>query len=157
MREWQSQSPVRWYGRYHVVWVPKYRKRAIFGEMRRGVGRIVRELCQRPGVELVEGHALSDHVHVLLGIPPKLSVANTVGFLKGKSAIRIHREYLGRQRNFTGARGYCVSTVGVAEEVIRDYIRKQEADEKKQEKLELGSSKAPSRGLPHTAPSGGGS
>ena len=84
----------------------------------------------------------SDHVHVLLGIPPKVSVANTVGFLKGKSAIRIHREYLGRQRNFTGyhlwARGYCVSTVGVAEEVIRDYIRKQEADEKKQEKLELG-------------------
>ena len=122
--------------------VPKYRKRAIFGEMRRGVGRIVRELCQRHGVELVEGHALSDHVHVLLGIPPKLSVANTVGFLKGKSAIRIHREYLGRQCNFTGyhfwARGYCVSTVGVAEEVIRDYIRKQEADEKKQEKLELG-------------------
>ena len=110
-----------------MVWVPKYRKRAIFGEMRRGVRRIVRELCQRHGVELVEGHALSDHVHVLLGIPPKLSVANTVGFLKGKSAIRIHREYLGRQRNFTGyhfgARGYCVSTVGVAEEVIRDYIR----------------------------------
>ena len=87
MREWQSQSHVRWYCRYHVVWVPKYRKRAIFGEMRRGVVRIVRELCQRHGVELVEGHALSDHVHVLLGIPPKLSVANTVGFLKGKSAI----------------------------------------------------------------------
>ena len=110
--------------------------------MRRGVGRIVRELCQRHGLELVEGHALSDHVHVLLGIPPKLSVANTVGFLKGKSAIRIHREYLGRQRNFTGyhfwARGYCVSTVGLSEEVIRDYIRKQEVDEKKQEKLELG-------------------
>ena len=69
MREWQSQSHVRWYCRYHVVWVPKYRKRAIFGEMRRGIGRIVRELCQRQGVELVEGHALSDHVHVLLGIP----------------------------------------------------------------------------------------
>ena len=117
MREWQSQSHVRWYCRYHVVCVPKYRKRAIFGEMRRGVGRIVRELCQRHGVALVEGHALSDHVHVLLGIPPKLSVANTVGFLKGKSAIRIHREYLGRQRNFTGyhfwARWYCVSTVGI--------------------------------------------
>ena len=124
MREWQSQSHVRWYYRYHVVWVPKYRKRAIFGQMRRGIGRIVRELCQRHGVELVEGHGLSDHVHVLLGIPSKFSVANTVGFLKGKSAIRIHREYLGRQRNFTGyhfwARGYCVSTVGLAEEVIRD-------------------------------------
>ena len=102
----------------------------------------IRATTPRHGVELVEGHALSDHVHVLLGIPPKVSVANTVGFLKGKSAIRIHREYLGRQRNFTGyhfwARGYCVSTVGVEEEVIRDYIRKQEADEKKQEKLELG-------------------
>ena len=142
MREWQSHSRVRWYCRYHVVWVPKYRKRVIFGQMRRGIGRIVRELCQRHGVELIEGHALSDYVHILLGIPPKFSVANTVGCLKGKSAIRIHREYLGRQRNVTGyhfwARGYCVSTVGLAEEVIRDYIRKQEADEKKQEKLELG-------------------
>ena len=118
MREWQSQSHVRWYCRYHVVWVPKYRKRVIFGKMRRGIGRIVWELCQRHGVELIEGHALSDHVHILLGIPPKFSVANTVGFLKGKSAIRIHWEYLGRQRNFTGyhfwARGYCVSTVGLA-------------------------------------------
>ena len=104
----------------------------------------------------MEGDALSDHVHVLLGIPPKFSVANTVGFLKGKSAIGLHREYLGRQRNFTGyhfwARGYCVSTVGLAEEVIREYIRKQEEDEKKQEKLELGQSRAPSRGLHHTAP-----
>ena len=89
MREWQSQSHVRWYCRYHVVWVPKYRKRAIFGEMRSGSGRIVRELCQRSGVELVEGHALSDHVHVLLGIPLKLSVANTVGFLKGKSDLDV--------------------------------------------------------------------
>ena len=130
------------YCRDQVVWVPKYRKRAIFGQMRRGIGKIVRELCQRHGVELVEGHALSDHVHVLLGIPPKFSVANTVGFLKGKSAIRIHREYLGRQRHFTGyhfwARGYCVSPVGLAEEVIRAYIRQQEVDEKKQEELELG-------------------
>ena len=122
MREWQSQSHVRWYCRYHVVWVPKYRKRTIFGETRRGIGRIIRELCQRQGVELVEGHALSDHMHVLLGIPPKFSVANTVGFLKRKSAIRLPREYLGRRRNFTWyhfwARGYCVSTVGLAEEVI---------------------------------------
>ena len=141
MREWQSQSHVRWYCRYHVVWVPKYRKRAIFGEMRRGVGRIVREWCQRHGVELVEGHALSDHVHVLLGIrTTEVECGEPGGVLERKSAIRIHREYLGRPRNFTGyhlwARGYCVSTVGLAEEVIRDYIQKQEADEKKQEKLE---------------------
>ena len=114
----------------------------MFGQIRRGIGEILRELCQRHGVELVEGHALPDHVHLLLGIPPKFSVANTVGFLKGKSAIRIHREYLGRQRNFTGyhfwAKGYCVSTVGLAEDVICEYIRRQETDEIKQEKLTLG-------------------
>ncbi len=138
MREWQSQSHVRWYCKYHVVWVPKYRKRAIFGQIRRGIGNILRELCRRHGVELVEDHALPDHVHLLLSVPPKFSVANTVGFLKGKSAIRIHREYLGRTRNFSGyhfwARGYCVSTIGLDEEVIRDYyIRVQEAEEKKQE------------------------
>ena len=92
--------------------------------------------------ELLEGHALPDHVHLLLSVPPKFSVANTVGLLKGKSAIRIHREYLGRQRNFTGyhfwARGYCVSTVGLDEVTIRSYIRHQESEEKKQERLEFG-------------------
>ena len=137
MREWQSQSHVRWYCRYHVVWVPKYRKRAIFGQTRSGIGRIIRELCQRHGVELVEGHALADHVHVLLAIPPKFSVANTVGFLKGKSAIRIHREYLGRRRNFTGyhfwARGYCVSTVGLDEQTIREYVKNQEKHDREED------------------------
>ena len=114
----------------------------MFGQIRRGIGKILPGLCQRHGVELVEGHALPDHVHLLLGIPPKFSVSNTVGFLKGKSAIRIHREHLGRQRNFTGyhfwAKGYCVSTVGLAEDVIREYIRRQETEEKKQEKPALG-------------------
>jgi putative transposase len=93
-------------------------------------------------VELVEGHAMADHVHLCLSIPPKYSVANTVGFLKGKSAIRIHREYLGKSRNFTGfhfwARGYCVSTIGLDEEVIRAYIRNQEKEERRQEQLDLG-------------------
>jgi len=142
MREWQSQSHARWYCRYHVVWVPKYRKRAIFGEVRRGIGRIVRQLCEQHGIELVEGRALADHVHMCLSIPPKFSVANTIGFLKGKSAIRIHREYLGKARNFTGfhfwARGYCVSTIGLDEAVIREYIKRQENEEKRQEKLPLG-------------------
>lgn len=142
MREWQSQSHVKWYCRYHVVFTPKYRKRAIFGGIRKGIGKILRELCEQEKVELVEGHALSDHVHLCLSIPPKYSVANTIGFLKGKSAIRIHREYLGKKRNFTGfhfwARGYCVSTVGLEEEVIRAYIRNQEEEEKRQEQLEFG-------------------
>ena len=142
MREWKSQSHVKWYCKYHIVFSPKYRKKAMYGSLRKGVGRILGELCKQMGVELVEGHAMSDHVHVCLSIPPKYSVANTVGFLKGKSAIRIHREYLGRRRNFTGfhfwARGYCVSTVGLDEAVIREYIRNQEEEEKRQEQLNLG-------------------
>jgi putative transposase len=125
-----------------VVFVPKYRKKAIFGALRKGIGKILRELCQQEGIELVEGHAMSDHIHLMLSIPPKFSVSNTVGFLKEKSAIRIHREYLKRERNFTGfhfwTRGYCVSTVGLDEQVIREYIRNQEEEEKRQEELNLG-------------------
>jgi putative transposase len=124
------------------VFTPKYRKRAIFGQLRKDIGRILRELCKQQGVELVEGHAMLDHVHLCLSIPPKFSVSNTVGFLKGKSAIRIHREYLGRKRNYTGfhfwARGYCASTVGLDEAKIRAYIRDQEKEEKRQEQLALG-------------------
>jgi REP-associated tyrosine transposase len=121
---------------------------AIFGSLRKGIGGILRQLCEQEGVELVEGHALSDHVHLCLSIPPKYSVANTVGFLKGKSAIRIHREFLGRERNFTGyhfwARGYCVSTVGLDEQTIRQYIRNQEEEERRQEQLPLGGLQPPS-------------
>ncbi len=141
MREWQSQSHVRWYCKYHVVFVPKYRKRRLYGSLRCNIGKVVRELCRQHGVELVEGHAMADHVHLCLSIPPKFSVANTVGFLKGKSAIRIHREYLKRKRQFTGfhfwARGDCVSTIGLEEQVIREYIRNQEAEEQRQESLGL--------------------
>ena len=142
MREWQSQSHVRWYCRYHIVFVPKYRKRVIFGSLRRGIGKILRDLCEQHEVELLEGHAQPDPVHLCLSIPPKYSVANTVGFLKGKSAIKIHRQYMGKDRNFTGfhfwSRGYCVSTVGLDEGMIRQYIRNQEEEEKRQEQLTLG-------------------
>ncbi|MBF0416396.1 MAG: IS200/IS605 family transposase [Magnetococcales bacterium] len=148
MRDWQSQTHVRWYCRYHLVFVPKYRHKVIFGDLRKRIGVILRELCQFQGVELIEGHALPDHIHLLVSIPPKYSVANTVGMLKGKSAIRIHREFLGRKRNFNGfhfwARGYCVSTVGFEEGVIKEYIRKQEQEEKRQEQLQLRGLETPS-------------
>jgi putative transposase len=141
MREWESQSHVRWYCRYHVVFAPKYRKKAIFGNLRKDIGRMLRKLCEENKIELVEGHAMVDHVHLMLSIPPKFSVANTVGFLKGKSAIRIHREYFNRPRNFTGmhfwAKGYCVSTVGLDERTIREYIQHQEREEKREEQLSL--------------------
>lgn len=130
MRECQSQAHVKHYCKYHVVFVSKYRKKTIYGNLRRDIGKIFRELCRQLGVELVEGYAMRDHIHMLLMIPPKFSVTNTIGFLKGNSAIRIFREYLRVKGNFTGqnflARGYCVSTVGLDEEMIREYIKNQE-------------------------------
>ena len=141
MREWQSQSHVRWYCKYHLVFVPKYRRRAIYGQLRRRLGPMLRELCQQQGIALVEGHAMPEHVHLCLSIPPKYSVANTVGLLKGKSAIRIQREFLGREQNVTGlhfwARGYGVSTIGLDEPVIREYLRNQANEEKRQEQMQL--------------------
>ncbi len=129
MHDWQSLSHVRWECKYHVVIIPKYRKKVLYGHWRGAIGRILRELCDQRGVELVEGHAVADHVHMCLSIPPKFSVSHTIGFLKGKSAVRIHRELL-RERRMTGlhfwATGYGVSTVGLDEERIRKYIREQE-------------------------------
>ena len=127
MRDWQSQAHVKHYCKYHVVFVPKYRKKSIYGALRKDIGGILRELCRQHQVELVEGYAMRDHTHMLLLIPPKYSMANTVGFLNGKSAIRTFRDYMQAKRNFTGrnfwAPGYCVSTVGLDEQMIREYIK----------------------------------
>ena len=141
MRGWHSQAHVSHYCKYHVVFVPKYRRKSICGPLRKEIGGILRELCRQQGVELIEGYAMRDHIHMLLMIPPNYSVANTIGFLKGKSAIRLFMEYLQVKRNFTGrhfwARGYCVSTVGLDEQMIRTYIKNQEREEKRQEQLRL--------------------
>ena len=141
MKDWQSQAHVKWECKYHVVIVPKYRKKVLYGRIRRKVGEIIRELCQHRGIELLEGKAMPDHVHMLLSVPPKYSIAHTIGYLKGKSAIRIHRNVLKTKgtlfgRNFW-SRGYCVSTVGWDEEGIRNYIRDQEKLQKEQELLGL--------------------
>lgn len=140
MREWESQSHVRWYCRYHVVIVPKYRRKAIFGALRKDLGQILKELCRRYEVQLVEGHVMPDHVHMLLAIPPKLAVANFIGKLKGKSTILINQKYV-KQRNFRGlnfwSRGYCVSTTGYDEGVIRNYILNQEENDKREDQLSL--------------------
>ena len=140
MHEWESLAHVRWDCKYHVVIIPKYRRTVIYGQLRKSLGRILRELCRQRGVELVEGNMAADHVHMCLSIPPKFSVAHTLGFLKGKSAVRIHRELL-HERRMTGlhfwATGYCVSTVGLDEERIRKYIREQEQLESGQGDLDL--------------------
>lgn len=135
MHDWDSLSHVRWDSKYHVVIVPKYRQRRLYGYCKRKIGEILRDLCRQRGVELLEGHLMSDHVHLCLKVAPKFSIAFVIGFLKGKSAVRIHRRILKNQR-VTGlhfwARGYCVSTVGLDEETIRAYIREQEQIEKQQ-------------------------
>ena len=140
MKEWQSLAHVRWECKYHIVFVPKYRKKVLYGRTRRQVGQILRQLCRQKGVEILEGHAMPDHIHLVLRIPPKFSVALVVGYLKGKSAIQIHREALGVKKGFTGkhfwSRGYCVSTVGLDEATVRAYVRNQEALDK-QESLDF--------------------
>ncbi|MCZ7645445.1 MAG: IS200/IS605 family transposase [Planctomycetota bacterium] len=140
MDNWQSLSHVRWDCKYHVVIVPKYRHKVFYGKSRSKVGVVLKQLCQQRGVELIEGHAMPDHIHMCLSIPPKFSVSHTLGFLKGKSAVRIHRQ-LRQERRMTGlhfwAPGYCVSTVGLNEEQIRRYIREQEQLELGQGYLDL--------------------
>ena len=112
----------------------------LYGQFRAKVGAILRELCRQRGIELLEGHSMPDHIHMCLSIPPKYSVAHTLGFLKGKSAVRIHRELL-HERRMTGlsfwATGYCVSTVGLDEARVRQYIREQEQLETGQGDLDL--------------------
>jgi len=123
------------------VWIPKYRKKKLFGDLRREPGPVLRELVRQRKSEIEEGQMMSDHVHILILIPPKYSVSQVVGYIKGKSAIHIARTYMGRQRNFTGehfwARGYYVSTVGLDESVVRQYIQNQEAEDQRLEQLNL--------------------
>ena len=138
MNDFESLSHVRWECKYHVVFIPKYRRKVIYGKLRAGIGRILRDLCNQKGIELVEGHAMVDHIHLCLSIPPKYSVSYTIGFLKGKSAVRIHRELL-NERRMTGlhfwAVGYWVSTVGRDEAAVRKYIRDQEDRDRQQGRL----------------------
>ena len=138
MKDWQSQAHVKWDCLYHVVILPKYRRKEFFGRRRREIGGILRELCRQKDVELVEGKAKPDHIHMLLRVPPRYSIAMIIGFLKGKSAIRIHRELLRTQGTLFGrafwSRGYCVSTVGLDEASIREYIQNQDKLEHDQER-----------------------
>jgi putative transposase len=141
MYDEQSLSHTKWDCKYHVIWIPKYRKKAIFGDLRKYLGEIFRELARQKECTVIEGHLMPDHVHIMLAIPPKYSVAQVVGFIKGKSAIQIARNFQGRKKNFVGqnfwARGYYVSTVGKDEEAVRAYIQHQEKEDKRLDQLKL--------------------
>ena len=126
----ESLNHSRWDCKYHVVFVPKFRKKTLYGGIRRYLGPVFHELARQKDCKILEGHMVQDHVHMLIAIPPKHSVSQIVGYIKGKSAIAVARQFSGRKRNFNGesfwARGYAVSTVGYEEVKIRDYIRNQE-------------------------------
>ena len=137
----QSLNHSEWECQYHVVFIPKYRRKVIYGHLRKELGKVFRELARRKECEIEEGHLAIDHVHMLISIPPKYAVAQVVGYIKGKSAIHIARNYGERKRNFVGqhfwARGYFVSTVGRDEDRVRAYIRAHEAEDRRVDQLEL--------------------
>lgn len=141
MNEYESLSHSVWDCKYHVVWIPKYRKKALYGQLRAHMGEIIRELARQKESRVEEGHLMSDHIHMLISIPPKYAVASVVGFIKGKTAIHIARSFMGRRKNFVGqnfwARGYFVSTVGLDEAHVREYIKKQEQADRRLDQLQL--------------------
>jgi REP-associated tyrosine transposase len=141
VNDYQTLNHSKWACKYHVVFIPKGRRKALYGQLRGALGEVVRELARQKESRVEEGHLRPDHVHMLISIPPKYAVSQVVGYLKGKSAIDIARTFGGKVRNFVGehfwARGYFVSTVGREEKVIREYIQHQEAEDKRLEQLEI--------------------
>ncbi|MBI5788537.1 MAG: IS200/IS605 family transposase [Candidatus Schekmanbacteria bacterium] len=141
MNDIQSLNHSKWECKYHVIWIPKYRKKQIYEELRKCLAEIFRDLARQKECEILEGHLLPDHVHMLIAIPPKYAVAQVIGFIKGKSAIQIARNFAGRKKNFTGqhfwARGYYVNTVGRDEQAVRNYIKQQEEEDKRLDQLNL--------------------
>lgn len=141
MNIYESLSHSVWDCKYHMVWIPKFRKKVLYGQLRVHMGEILRELARQKESRVVEGHLMPDHVHMLISIPPKYAVASVVGYIKGKSAIYLARNFMGRRKNFVGqsfwGRGYFVSTVGLDEALVREYIRNQEQEDRRLEQLKL--------------------
>jgi len=140
MERYGSLNHTKWECKYHLVWIPKCRKKVLYGQLRKDLGRMLRELAKQKESEVIQGTLKGDHVHMVISIPPKYSVSQVVGYVKGKSAIWVARA-TGRSRNFVGqnfwARGYCVSTIGLDEETIREYVRSQEEADKKLDQLKM--------------------
>ena len=141
MRDYKSLAHTRWDCKYHIVFIPKKRRKVIYGNLRKFLGQIFHELAKRKECKIEEGYLMRDHVHICISTPPKYSVSHVVGYLKGKCAIEIAKNFKGKQRNFNGehfwARGYFVSTVGLDEEVVREYIRNQEKNDSNRDQFDL--------------------
>jgi len=141
MDDYESLRHTKWECKYHVVFIPKCRRKTLYKQLRKDLGEVFRRLAIQKESQILEGHLARDHVHMLVLIPPKYAVAQVVGYIKGKSAIHIARTAGGRQRNFTGehfwARGYFVSTVGRDEKAIREYIQRQEAEDRRLDQMKM--------------------
>jgi putative transposase len=141
MDAYRSLSHTVWDCKFDIVFIPKCRRKTLYADLRRHLGGVFRQLAAQKGCEIVEGHLMPDHVHMMIAIPPKLAVSQVVGYIKGKSAIHLARVYGERKRNFVGqpfwARGYFVSTVGRDEATIRAYIRNQEKEDARLDQLGL--------------------
>ena len=141
MDEQASLNHTKWECKYHVVFIPKCRRKILYQELRRYLGEVFRRLAEQKESQIEEGHLRPDHVHMMIAIPPKYAVSQVIGYIKGKSAIHLARVYGERKRNFVGqhfwARGFFVSTVGRDAVVIREYIRKQEQEDKRLDQMNL--------------------
>ena len=141
MDDYRSVAHTKWKWKYHVVFIPKCRRKVLYGNLRKELGTVFHELARHKESTIEQGVCCPDHVHMLISIPPKYAVSQVVGYIKGKSAIWIARNYAGRKRNFTGqhfwARGYYVTTVGIDEDVIRQYVQRQEEADRKIDQLQL--------------------
>ena len=141
MERFQRLSHAVWDCKYHVIWIPKYRRKELYGQKRKVVVETIKKWAGLKGIEIIEGHAIKDHIHLCLAIPPKYSVSGVIGLLKGKSASEVmsfgtKSSRMVRGRQFW-ARGYCVSTVGLDEAMIRKYIREQQEEDRRQEELDF--------------------
>ena len=134
-----SLSHTRWNCKYHIVFIPKYRRKEIYGKIKADIGKILRKLCEYKEVEIIEAHAMKDHIHMLITIPPKLAVSSFMGYLKGKSSLMIFERHANLKYNYGNrnfwAKGYFVSTVGLKDEVVREYIRNQELEDMESDKI----------------------
>ena len=137
----ESIAHTTWICKYHVVWIPKYRKKQLFGALRKEIAPVMKDLARQKECEILEGKLMPDHVHMLIAIQPKYSVSSVIGFIKGKTAMYIARNFRGKKRNFVGesfwVRGYFVLTVGIDEDRIRNYIKNQENEDKRIDQLSL--------------------
>ncbi len=142
MEDYKKLSHTKWQCKYHVIFIPKYRRRTLYGVVRRELGDVFHRLAGQKESVIEEGHIMPDHVHMLIQIPPKYAVSSVVGYIKGKSAIHVARHFMKRARNYAGqslwARGYFVDSVGRDLEVIKRYIREQENEDKRLDQMELG-------------------